>query len=93
MHNSHVVLIIADDAAFLRDLLARWQLERIVPGFTVMSTELFNGKATSSMITNKFSMEIFSLSIQYLTAFPLRFMKVVGQMQINILPFHFNSAV
>src|SRR5205809_4282755 len=46
VHNSHVVLIIADDAAFLRDLLARWQLERIVPGFTVMSTELFNGKAT-----------------------------------------------
>src|SRR5947209_2933440 len=46
MHNSHVVLIIADDAAFARDLLARWQLERIVPGFAVMSTELFNGAAT-----------------------------------------------
>ena len=45
MHNSHVVLIIADDAGFARDLLARWQLERIVPGFTVMSTELFNGAA------------------------------------------------
>jgi|SRR5947209_6551142 len=46
VHNSHVVLIIADDAGFARDLLARWQLERIVPGFTVMSTELFNGAAT-----------------------------------------------
>jgi len=46
VHNSHVVLIITDDAAFARDLLARWQLERIVPGFTVMSTELFNGAAT-----------------------------------------------
>ena len=45
MHNSHVVLIIADDAAFARNLLARWQLERIVPGFTVMSTELFHGAA------------------------------------------------
>ena len=46
MHKSRVVLIIADDAAFVRDLLARWQLERIAPGFTVMSTELFNGAAT-----------------------------------------------
>lgn len=45
MHNSHVVLIIADDAAFPRDLLARWQTERIVPTFTVMSTELFQGAA------------------------------------------------
>jgi signal transduction histidine kinase len=46
VHNSHIVLVIADDAAFARDLLARWQLERVVPGFTVMSTELFNGAAT-----------------------------------------------
>jgi signal transduction histidine kinase len=43
--NSHVVLMIADDAAFPRDLLARWQTERIVPAFTVMSTELFRGAA------------------------------------------------
>jgi signal transduction histidine kinase len=40
---SHVVMIIADDAAFPRDLLARWQTERIVPAFTVMSTDLFHG--------------------------------------------------
>lgn len=46
MHNSHIVLIISDDAAFTRDLLARWQRERVVPGFTVMSTELFNGAAS-----------------------------------------------
>lgn len=45
MRNSHVVLIVADDAAFPRDLLARWQTERIVPAFTVMSTELFHGAA------------------------------------------------
>jgi signal transduction histidine kinase len=38
-------LIIADDAAFPRDLLARWQTERTVPAFTVMSTELFQGEA------------------------------------------------
>jgi signal transduction histidine kinase len=45
VHSSHVVLIIADDAGFPRDLLGRWQTERIVPGFTVMSTELFQGGA------------------------------------------------
>lgn len=45
MRNSHVVLIVADDAAFPRDLLARWQTERIVPAFTVMGTELFHGGA------------------------------------------------
>jgi signal transduction histidine kinase len=42
---SQVVLIIADDAAFPRDLMGRWQLERTVPGFTVMSTALLNGPA------------------------------------------------
>ena len=45
MHNSHVVLIIADDAAFPRDLLGRWQTQRVVPAFTVMSTELFHAAA------------------------------------------------
>jgi signal transduction histidine kinase len=43
VHNSHIVLIVADDAAFPRDLLARWQTERMVPAFTVMSTDLFQG--------------------------------------------------
>jgi signal transduction histidine kinase len=43
VHYSHVVLIIADDASFPRDLLGRWQTERVVPAFTVMSTELFQG--------------------------------------------------
>jgi signal transduction histidine kinase len=37
-------LIIADDASFPRDVLGRWQTERIVPAFTVMSTELFQGE-------------------------------------------------
>lgn len=45
MHNPHVVLIVADDAAFPRDLLGRWQMERTVPAFTIMSTELFHGAA------------------------------------------------
>lgn len=48
VQNSHVVLIIADDASFPRDLLGRWQTERIVPAFTVMSTELFQGAALGS---------------------------------------------
>lgn len=45
MHNGHTILIVADDAGFPRDVLGRWQTERIVPGFTVMSTELFHGAA------------------------------------------------
>lgn len=48
VQNSHVVLIIADDAAFPRDLLGRWQTERMVPVFTVMSTELFHTAALSN---------------------------------------------
>jgi signal transduction histidine kinase len=46
--NPHAVLMIADDAAFPRDLVGRWQRERIVPGFTVMSTELFHGGSAGS---------------------------------------------
>jgi signal transduction histidine kinase len=42
MRNSHVVLI-ADDAGFARDLMARWQAERGLPGITVMSTDLLTG--------------------------------------------------
>ena len=45
---SHVVMIVADEAAFPRDLLARWQTERIVPTFTVMSTGLFHGAAVGN---------------------------------------------
>ncbi len=39
VRDSHVVLI-ADDAGFARDLMARWQAERGLPGITVMSTGL-----------------------------------------------------
>jgi signal transduction histidine kinase len=45
VHQSPAVLIIADDAGFPRDLLGRWQIERTVPGFTVMSTELLTRAA------------------------------------------------
>lgn len=49
MYRSHAVLIVADDAAFARDLLARWQLERNLPGLTVMSTELMKIPADGSL--------------------------------------------
>jgi signal transduction histidine kinase len=35
------ILIIADQAAFGRDLVMHWQMERDVPAFTVMSSELW----------------------------------------------------
>jgi len=37
------VLIIADDAAFARDITARWQGERSVPAFTLMTGDLCPG--------------------------------------------------
>jgi signal transduction histidine kinase len=42
VHDSQVVLI-ADDAGFARDLMARWQTERGLPGITAMSTDLLTG--------------------------------------------------
>jgi signal transduction histidine kinase len=35
------VLIIADDADFTRSLIGRWQMERAVPGFTQVTSELW----------------------------------------------------
>lgn len=37
------VLILSDDPEFPRTLMARWQTERIVPAFTVMSSDLWTG--------------------------------------------------
>jgi signal transduction histidine kinase len=37
------VLIIADDGEFSRDLMARWQTERHAPGFTVVSSTVWQG--------------------------------------------------
>src|SRR5581483_8939339 len=37
------VLIIADDAEFARTLTSRWQLQRNVPAFTLMSGDLCPG--------------------------------------------------
>ena len=42
VRDSQVVLI-ADDPGFARDLMARWQMERGLPGITVMSTDLLTG--------------------------------------------------
>jgi signal transduction histidine kinase len=37
------VLIVADDGAFARDVMARWQTERAIPTFTVVSGALWQG--------------------------------------------------
>ena len=37
---SEDVLIIADEAEFARSVVARWQMERVVPAFTLMSSDL-----------------------------------------------------
>src|SRR3954471_76418 len=43
MAAQHNVLIVTDDAEFSRNVVARWQMERHVPSFTLMSSELMNG--------------------------------------------------
>ncbi len=48
MQDSQAVLLIADDAVFSRDLVGRWQVERTVPGFTVVSTDLFSGSVSGN---------------------------------------------
>src|SRR3954463_5281368 len=37
------VLIVTDDAEFSRTVVARWQMERHVPSFTLVSSSLLNG--------------------------------------------------
>lgn len=41
--NQETVLIIADDAEFPRVVMTRWQAERAVPAFTLLTGELWNG--------------------------------------------------
>jgi len=48
VQDSQAVLLIADDAVFSRDLVGRWQVERTVPGFTVVSTDLFSGSVSGN---------------------------------------------
>jgi signal transduction histidine kinase len=40
--NEQTVLIITDDAQFSRDIVGRWQMERAVPVFTLMSSDVWN---------------------------------------------------
>jgi signal transduction histidine kinase len=40
--NEQTVLIITDDAQFSRDIVGRWQMERAVPTFTLMSSDVWN---------------------------------------------------
>jgi len=41
--DQQTVLIIADEAEFARVLMGRWQAERAVPAFTVVSSDLWKG--------------------------------------------------
>ena len=41
--DQETVLIIADEAEFARTLMARWQAERAVPAFTLVSSDLWKG--------------------------------------------------
>lgn len=38
--NQQSVLIVADQPAFARDLVSHWQMERLVPAFTIVSSEV-----------------------------------------------------
>lgn len=42
------VLVIADNGDFAQSLMARWHSERVVPAFTVMNSEVYNGQAGKS---------------------------------------------
>ena len=46
--NPGSVLIIADDAEFARTVMGRWQTERHVPSFTLLSSELWNGTRSAA---------------------------------------------
>ncbi len=41
--NQPTVLILADDAEFARTVIGRWQAQRSVPSFTVVSSDVWNG--------------------------------------------------
>lgn len=41
--DQHSVLIVTDDAEFSRMVVARWQMERHVPAFTLVNSSLLNG--------------------------------------------------
>lgn len=45
--NRPSVLIIADDAEFARTVMARWQTERQVPAFTLLGSDLWDGRSAT----------------------------------------------
>ncbi len=46
--NQPTVLILADDAEFARAIMARWQTERSLPAFAVVSSDVWNGVNAAS---------------------------------------------
>jgi signal transduction histidine kinase len=57
------VVLIADDPGFARDLMARWQTERGLPGITVMSTDLLTGSGEGNFDLVGFDLTVFDLAI------------------------------
>lgn len=47
--NQQSVLIIAEQAAHARDIMSHWQMERVLPAFTVMSTEFWESARGSAV--------------------------------------------
>lgn len=62
VRDSQVVLI-ADDPGFARDLMARWQIERGLPGITVMSTDLLTGTGAGNFDLAGVDLAVFDLVI------------------------------
>src|SRR5512146_1876234 len=46
--SQQTVLVISDEADFSRMVVNRWQMERTMPGFTVMSSQLCAGTVTAA---------------------------------------------
>ena len=42
------VLVISDEGSFAQTLMSRWKMERVVPAFTVLGSEVFRSEAAAS---------------------------------------------
>ena len=54
--DQHSVLIVTDDAEFSRMVVARWQMERHVPAFTLLNSSLLNG--SNGSVEGRFGLSI-----------------------------------
>src|SRR5207302_578928 len=61
VNDQATVLIIADNADFARTITARWQAERVLPGFSLMSGDLcpgVNASAFDMAIVGRYMLEM-----------------------------------